>query len=195
MERCNFTDQQGSTLCTELFDLLATKGQELTQEVMAATVTRMTEKSVETIVNNWTDQEKNKLKIMLPEESYRIFESKTENVTSFHVLYGLHRIILDEKLPKSGWGNPVKREDTGIGDDIERLHRIQKIVQEIEDPVTVSVEGYIRLLDIMIGALIRLDPGVEFKEDYKLISYKLESIKNPKTQTILGKITEFVKIW
>lgn len=191
-----FTDEQDRELCSELYNLLDTEGRKLMQDVMAAIITRETEKPVKIILNNLTDQEKTKLKAILPEESHRVLESKTEHDTSIHVSYGLHRIILDEeKSPKSGWGNPVRETDTGTGDDMERLNRIHTIVQGIPNPVTVSVESYIRLLDIMIKALIRLDPGAEFKEDYKLLSDKLESIKNPKTQTMLEKITEFVKIW
>nr|XP_034315214.1 uncharacterized protein LOC105346393 isoform X2 [Crassostrea gigas] len=190
------TDEQDRELCTELYNLLATEGLKRTQEVMTATISRETGKPVKILLNNLTVQEKNKLKAMLPEESHRILESKTKHDNSIHVSYGLHRIILDEeKSPKSGWGNPVRETDIGIGDDMERLYRIQTIVQGIPNPVTLSVESYIRLLDIMIKALIRLDPGAEFKEDYKLLSDKLESIKTPKTQTMLGKITEFVRIW
>lgn len=145
-----------------------------------------------------TDQERSKLKAMLPEESRRILESERERNTSFQVSYGLHRIILnEEKSPKSGRGNPVRGKDIGIGDDVERLYRIQNIVQKISNPVSVSAESYIRLLDFMIEAFIRLDPDAEFKEDYKLLSYKLESIKNPNlTQTMSEKITDIVKqIW
>nr|XP_034315208.1 uncharacterized protein LOC105325036 isoform X2 [Crassostrea gigas] len=192
------TDEQDRELCTELYNLLDTEGLKLTQEVMTATISRKTGKPVKILLNNLTVQEKNKLKAMLPEESHRILESKTEHDTSIHVSYGLHRIILDEEnSPKSGWGNPVREKDIGIGDDVERLNRIHTIVQGISNPVTVSVESYIRLLDIMIKTLIRLDPDAKFKEDYKLLSYKLNSIKNPNlTQTMLKTITDAVKkIW
>lgn len=190
-----FTDEQDRELCTKLYNLLEIEGLKLTQEVVTATLTRETGKSVETLINSLTDQEKNKLKEMLPEESHRVFESKTERGTSLHVSYGLHRIILnEEKSPKSGWGNQVRGTDIGIGDDVERLNRIQTIVPGIPNPVTVSVESYIRLLDIMIEALIRLDPYAEFKEDYKLLSYNLKNIKNPNlTQTMLKTITDIVK--
>nr|XP_034315218.1 uncharacterized protein LOC105346389 [Crassostrea gigas] len=192
------TDEQDRELCSELYNLLETEGLKLMQEVMAATISRETGKPVKIILNNLTDQEKNKLKAMLPEESHRILESKTEHDTSIHVSYGLHRIILDEEnSPKSGWGNPIREKDIGIGDDVERLNRIHTIVQRISNPVTVSVESYIRLLDIMIKALIRLDPDAEFKDDFKLLSYRLKSIKNPNlTQTMLKTITDIVKkIW
>lgn len=157
---------------------------------MTTAITRKTGKSLKILLNSLTDQEKIKLKEMLPEESYRILDSKTEQDNSIHVLYGLHRIFLgDEHSPKSGWGYPVREKDIGIGDDVERLYRIQTIVRGISNPVTMSVENYIRLLDIMIEAFIRLDPGAELKEDFKHLSCKLESIKNPNlTQTMLKKL-------
>lgn len=62
-------------------------------------------------------------------------------------------------------------------------------------PATVSVESYIRLFDIMLVALVRLDADAEFEEDYKLLSNRLESIKNRNlTQTILEKITILFKM-
>lgn len=54
-------------------------------------------------------------------------------------------------------------KDIGIGDDIERLYNIHSIVYGISDPDTVSVESYIRLLDIMVEALTRLDPGADLR--------------------------------
>lgn len=118
----------------------------------------------------------------MPEDSHRFLDSKAEHGTSFYVLYGLHRIYLDKELsPKSGWGNPVSGKDIGIGDDIERLYRIRIIVLEISEPVTLSVESYISLLDIMMEALIRLNPNVEFTEDYKKVANKLTSIKTQRS--------------
>ena len=60
---------------------------------------------------------KNKLKTILPEEIRR-FLLNQEGVTSIHVLYGLIQLY-SGKEPKSGWGNPVKGSDIGIGDDVE----------------------------------------------------------------------------
>lgn len=175
--------------------MLGTECLKLTQEVMAATITRITVKSVETLLNDLTDQQRRKLKEALPEKINRIFESKEERKTSLYVLYGLHRIFLDEELcPKSGWGNPVRGTDIVIGDDIERLYRIQTIFREISYPVTVSVESYVRLLDIMIEALIRLNHDVDSKEDFKAVVKKLEDIKTQSpTQIILKQITEIYK--
>lgn len=49
--------------------------------------------------------------------------------------------------------------DTGIVDDIDSDHCLWN-----GNPVTVSVGSYIRLLDIMIEAPIRLDSDAEFKK-------------------------------
>lgn len=101
---------------------------------------------------------------MLPEESHRIIDSKAE----LCIPYALLQLYLDrEQSPKSGWGNPVKKRDISIGDDIERLYRIWTIVRGIAVPDNVSVESYIRLFDIMFEAFTRLDPYDEFKNDVK----------------------------
>lgn len=159
----------------------------LSEEVITAAITRMTGKSLKNLSNSLSDQEKGKMKDVVPEECHRILESKAEYDTSFYVTYGLLRIFLNEKHhPKSGWGNPVSKKDIGIGDDIERLYRIVNITREISDPVSVSVENYIRLLEIMKKALTRLDPGAEFKEGYKAFANKLTTINNQNlTQTML----------
>lgn len=163
-------------MCTELYILLSTQCLKLTREVMTATITRVSGVSVETLLGNLTNQEKRNLIEILPEESHRIIESQTEHGISFYVPYGLLRIYLDKKQsPKSGWGNPVKGTDIGIGDDIERLYRIQIIVQDIAKPDSVSVENYIGLLDIMIKSLKRLDPYGEFKDEINAIAWKLHA--------------------
>lgn len=75
---------------------------------MAATIRRLTGRSVETLFKDLTDQEESKLKETLSEEFNRIFESKEERKKSVHVLYSLLKFVLEEELcPKSGWGNPV----------------------------------------------------------------------------------------
>lgn len=108
------------------------------------------------------------MKEVLRENSHRIIDSKTEKDTSFLVLYGLHRIYIDEdRSLKSGWGFPVSRKYNGIGIDVERFYRIRNIVLEISEPVIVSKESYIRLLEIKKEALVRLNPDAEFTEDLK----------------------------
>eukprot|EP00105_Crassostrea_gigas_P037121 XP_019921269.1 PREDICTED: uncharacterized protein LOC105324809 [Crassostrea gigas] len=67
------TDKQDRKLCTKLYNLLEIEGLKLTQEVVTATLTRETGKSVKTLINSLTDQEKNKLKEMLPEESLMVY--------------------------------------------------------------------------------------------------------------------------
>lgn len=164
---------------------------------MAATISRLTGKSVETSFNDLTNQEESKLKETLSEEFKRIFESKEERKKSVHVLYSFLKFVLEEeRCPKSGWGNPVGGENLGIGDDIERLYRIDTIFREISDPTKISVKGYTRLLDIMYKALIRLDHDVDSKEDFKTVVQKLKHIKNQSlTQIILKQITEIPKPW
>lgn len=164
------------------------------RNAMKAAIIRMTKTSVEELVGD--ERNFKILKEILPEESHHILECKYERDMSLYILYGLHQIFLDEQQsPKSGWGNPVREKDIGIGDDVERLYRIFLIVMKMPHPATVSVESYIRLFDIMLVALVRLDADAEFEEDYKLLSNRLESIKNRNlTQTILEKITILFKM-
>lgn len=131
-------------------------------------------------------------------DHHHILKDSSESEQSINVAYNLLRKNLGkEHYPKSGWGNPVLEKDIGIGDDIERLYKVHTVFKNIEKQMTVSVESYIRLFDIMIEALLRLDPDTEFKEDYKKLSDELKSIKNPNlTQTVLKTITDIVKkIW
>lgn len=164
---------------------------------MAATIRRLTGRSVETLLKDLTDQEESKLKEILSEEFNRIFESKEERKKSVHVLYSLLKFFLEEELwPKSGWGNPVWGKNLGIGDDIERLYRIQTIFREISNPTEISVKGYTRLLDIMYKALMRLDHDVDSKEDFKAVVQKLNQIKNQTpTQIIFNNITEISNLF
>lgn len=161
-------------MCTGLYVLLRTQCLKLTRKVLTATITRVSGVSVETLLGNLTDQEIRNLEEILPDESHCIIQSQTEHGIPVHVSYGLLRIYLDKRQsPKSDWVNPVKGIYIGIGDDIERLYRIQTIVQDIAKPDSVSVESYIRLLDIMIKSLTRLDPDDEFKDEINAIAWKL----------------------
>lgn len=145
---------------------------------MAATITRETGKSVETLLTNLTDQDKRKLKEELPEESHCGFESKNEHELSFFELYGLYRIFLEIKHhPKSGWGNPIKETDVGIGDDIERFYMIHDFVRGISDPMEVPIKSYIRRLDIMLEALTRLDHDEKFKNNLTAFAKEISCFK------------------
>lgn len=146
---------------------------------MTATTTRETGKSVKTL----TDQEKSKINEILLEEPHRFVESGTEHGISLNVPYGLLRIYLDKRQsPKSGWGNPIKGTDISIGADIERLYRIQTTVQGIAKLDTVSVKRYIRLLDIMIKSLTRLDPYNEFKDEIEAFAKEITCLKTKHTK-------------
>lgn len=174
LSNITFTDDIDRKRYDELYSLLGREGLKLSQEVMAAIITRKTGKSVKTLI----DHDKNKLRGVLSEEHRRILESEEEYATSFYVSYGLHRIYLDEaQSPKSGWGNPIKGKDVGIGDDVERLNRIQTIYSKITNSVTISVENYIRLLDIMVPALTRLDHDAKFKQQLKALDKEITCFK------------------
>lgn len=153
----DFTGKQDNDKCVMLYNLLTTEGLKLIQEVVTTVFTRKTGKSI----NSLTDEEKRKLKEVMPKKSHGFFESEEKLKTSLHASYGLHRIFLDEKhQPKSGWGNPVKETDIGIGDDVERLYRFYTTIDDkIPNPVDVSIESYTRLIDNIVEALKRLDPG------------------------------------
>lgn len=185
------TDEQDTELCTKLFNLLSVEGLNLSQEIMGAIITSETRKSVKELVADKNVLENLISGEVLPKECYWSIENvKSENSSIIHILYSLIRIHLNANdHPKSGWGNPVRGTDIGIGDDIERLNRIYIIFRGISNPVTVSVESYIRLLDIMIEAFTRLDPDVEFKEDFQIIVRKLTSIEIPTlTQTVVNRV-------
>lgn len=57
-----FTDKQGRERCTEQYKLLKNESVKLTQNVMTATITRITGKLVKTLLNNLTVQDKSKLR-------------------------------------------------------------------------------------------------------------------------------------
>lgn len=183
----NFTGEQDKEQCSILYTLL-TEGLELTQEILTAVFKKETGKSAKMLLKNLKDQEKDKLNEVMPEKCRRILDSEEEREKSLHVSYGLHRIYLDEKhQPKSGWGNPVKETDFGIGDDVERLYSLYTTIEdEIQDPVKVSIESYTRMLDIIVKALTRLDLGAELNKKLKKLEYKiiLTKAKNYKKAVI-----------
>lgn len=169
------TGEQDEEQCHMLFKSLTADGLKLTQEVVTAVFTRETGKSAKMLLEKFTDQEKNKLKEEMSEKSRHFLDLEEERERSLHVLYGLHRIFLDEKLhPKSGWGNPVRETDIGVGDDVERLYRIYSTIEsDIQNPVNVSIESYTRLLDIIIKTLKRLDPVAKFEKKLKKLDCKI----------------------
>ena len=144
-----------------------------------------------------------KLKTILPIESHRFITDQKEGGTSIHVLCGLIQLY-SGKEPKSGWGNPVKGCDTGIGDDVERLHRVYSIFKGIQDPKTITVDNYTRLLDIMLTACTRLDTADGEHKDSddalkvkcKVLADKLKAIINPTwSQSFNETLNMFMKQW
>lgn len=189
-----FTDDEGRKLCTSLNKLLNDEGVKLSHEAMAAIITKVTGKSIKELVADKIVQ--NKVKGVLDEDLHHLVTTENLSEKSIFVSYGLLQIYVNkDHHPKSGWGIPVRETDIGIGDDIERLYRIQTIVRRISDPVKLSIESYIRLLDIMVNALSRLYPDVKFKEGFKSVVYKLTDIKHPNmTNTIFKKLFEMKKL-
>ena len=135
----------------------------------------------------------NKLKTILPENCHRILLNQTERETSIDVLYGLIQLY-PGKEPKSGWGNPVKGNDTEISDDVERLHRSFHICKEILNPVAISVNNYARLCGIMLTALTRLDSEGKLEDKYKVLAYKLKAIINPNWSQSVYRILDNIVI-
>lgn len=186
-------DAQDRELCEEVYNVLHAEGQDLSQKVMATVITRIFGKSVKELIADETI--KNKVKEELEKTCRHHILDSLESEQSINVLYNLLRNNPGkEYYPKSGWGNPVLEKDTDIGDDVERLYKVYTFIEKIQDPVTVSVESYIRHLHIMIEALTRLYPGAEFKKDYQLLSNTLKNIKNPNL-TMLNKIINIFKPW
>ena len=142
---------------------------------------------------------KNELKTILPEESHSFLSKQEEGGTSIYVLNGLIQLYSGEE-PKSGWGKLVRRSDIGIVDDVERLHRVYIIFKGIQDPKTISVDNYTRLLDIMLTACTKLDtPDGEHKDSddalrvkCKVLADKLKAIINP---TWSQAFNRFFKQW
>lgn len=171
----------------KLYDLL--KGGTLTPRVMAAVIKKMTGKTVRELLDNENVQEK--VENFLNDKTNHIARKK-DGEESIHVSYALLRIFIDEKHhPKSGWGNPVKDKDIGIGDDIDRLFRIFTITEDISNPLLLSVESYHRVLDIMVETITRLDTDAQFKEDIQAFVLKYRSL--PRWTNFMEYINNFGK--
>ena len=146
---------------------------------------------------------KNKVKTVLPEESHSFLSKQEEGGTSIHVLYGLIQLYSGNES-KSGWGKPVRGSDIGIGDDVERLHRVYSIFKEISNPKIISVDNYTRLLDIMLTACTRLntaDGEIKNSDDAlkvkcKVLADKLKAIlKSTWSQSFDEAFNRFIKQW
>lgn len=146
---------------------------------------------------------KNELKTILPEESLSILSNQEKCVTSIHVFHGLIQLY-SGNVPKSGWGKPVRGSDIGIGDDVERLHRVYSIFKEISNPKTISVDNYTRLLYKMLTACTRLDTADGEHKDSddalkvkcKVLADKLKTIlKSTWSQSFKETFNRFIKQW
>nr|XP_022344928.1 uncharacterized protein LOC111137658 isoform X2 [Crassostrea virginica] len=195
----NSVDEQEVKHRHQLYELLQNDGRELIQEVLRLVITRTVGKTPEELLAD--EAVKNKLKTILPEEIHRILSNLEEGRTSVGVLYGLIQLY-SGKEPKSGWGELVSGSDIGIGDDVERLHRVYSIFKEISNPKTISVDNYTRLLDIMLTACTRLvtadgehkDSDHALNVKCKVLADKLKAITNPTwSQSFNKAIYSFIK--
>lgn len=151
--------------------MIAVDGLKLAQKVLTAVITRTTGKSIAELLADETVRNKMK-KICLS-----FLNNSLEPEESTPVLNALLQISLAEEYhPKSGWTNQVGETNTGVGDDVVRLFHIHTIVQETKTPETIYVQSYNKLLDDLIGALNRLDPDAEFRDENKALAYKKGAI-------------------
>ncbi|XP_078337852.1 uncharacterized protein LOC111135368 isoform X2 [Crassostrea virginica] len=186
-------DEQERKHCHQLYNLLWNEGRDLIREVLRLIITRTAGKTPTELLAD--EAVTNKLKTLLPEYCHRYLSDQTERETLIDVLYGLIQLY-SGKEPKSGWGNPVKGNDTEISDDVERLHRSFHICQEITNPVAISVNNYALLCGIMLTALTRLDSEGDLKDKYKVLADKLKAIKYPKwSQSIYKMLDNIVIRW
>lgn len=78
--------------------------------------------------------------------------------------------------------DPDNGTDISTTNDMNRLRKISTIVRDITDPYTVSVERYIRLLDIMIKSLTTLDADDQFKDELEAFSKDFTCLKTKYTK-------------
>ena len=126
----------------QLCELLYNEGLELCREVLRLVIKSSVGRTPEELL--YDETVKSKVTVVLPENCHRFLSNLTESQKSVDVLYVLIQLY-SKKEPKSGWGNPVKGSDTGIGDDVDRLYRIFNICKEISNPGVITVDDYARL--------------------------------------------------
>ncbi|XP_056007095.1 uncharacterized protein LOC125664388 [Ostrea edulis] len=118
------------------------------------------------------------VKTVLPPEYHSAIDSDSEYRRSIPVIYTILQVSLSEDhQPKSGWGQKVKDTDTGVGDDIERVYQAHTLHREIQNPEEIYVDGYVRLFEMLIGAVKRLDIKGKCNEDYREIVRRWENIQ------------------
>ncbi|XP_056007087.1 uncharacterized protein LOC130050753 isoform X2 [Ostrea edulis] len=137
------------------------------------------------------------VKTVLPKEYHSALDPKSEDRHSIPVCYSILKVSLSaEHQPKSGWDQKVKDTDTGIGDDIERVIRAYTLSREIHTPEEISVNGYVRLFEMIMGAVERLDRKGKCSEYYREIVRRWGNIQ--RKWWVMGKwttFTNFIKKW
>ncbi|XP_056007038.1 uncharacterized protein LOC125664393 isoform X2 [Ostrea edulis] len=136
------------------------------------------------------------LKSALPPEFHSAHDFESEYRHSIPVMYAILHVSLSEKQPKSGWGQKVKDTDTGVGDDVERVYRAHTLSREIQNAENISVDGYVRLFEMLIGAVERLDIKGKCSEDYREIVKRWGNIQRKLwVKDKLTTFTNFIKKW
>ncbi|XP_056007046.1 uncharacterized protein LOC130046607 isoform X2 [Ostrea edulis] len=137
------------------------------------------------------------IKSVLPPEYHSAIETEAEYRNAIPVMYAILQVALDEEhQPKSGWGQRVKDSDTGVGDDVERVYQACTLSREIHNPEEISVDGYERLFDMLIGPVERLDIKGKCSEDYREIVRRWENIQRKLCVKDKGTtFTNFIKKW
>ncbi|XP_056007157.1 uncharacterized protein LOC125664396 isoform X2 [Ostrea edulis] len=143
------------------------------------------------------ESKKASVKSVLPPEYHSAIDPDSESKKSIPVMYAILQLSLgEEHRPKSGWGQMVNDTDTGVGDDVERVYKVHTLSREIQNPEEISVDGYIRLLEMFIDAVNRLDVRGKYSEDYREIVRRWENIQ--RKQWVKDKwttFTNFVQKW
>jgi hypothetical protein len=143
------------------------------------------------------NSKKDLVKALLPPEYHSVLDYKYEYRNSIPVCYAiLHLSLSAEHQPKSGWGQKVKDTDTGLGDDVERVHQVHIMSREIDNSEKISSDGYGRLFEMLVGAMERLDVKGKCSEDYRDIVRRWENIQ--RKQWVMDKLktfTNFIKKW
>ncbi|XP_056007105.1 uncharacterized protein LOC125664403 [Ostrea edulis] len=134
--------------------------------------------------------------VLLPEYHSAIV-TEAEDRHSIPVCYTILQLSLSvEHRSKSGWGKKVKDTDTGVGDDVERVHQVHTLSRGIQNPEEISVDGYVRLFEMLIGAVERLDIKGKCSEDYREIVRRWENIQRKLWMKDKWKtFTNFIKKW
>ncbi|XP_056007289.1 uncharacterized protein LOC130050773 [Ostrea edulis] len=180
--------------CSELQDLLEYMCTGPARKILF-TVVKMYVENPDSYFHN--ESKKGLVKSVLPTEYHSAVDSDSEYRNSIPVCYTILQLSLSaEHEPKSGWGQRVEDLDTGVGDDVERVYQAHTLSREIHNPEEISVDVYVRLFEMLIGAVERLDIKRKCSEDYREIVRRWDTIQRKLWVKDRWKtFTNFIKKW